>query len=83
MTKFFYGVIADQVPIMGSRKKSWLVIMGLIQFISMTAAATFDFNNPNLCALVLSLMSFSGAFIDVIMEAMMVIEAKKYPATGS
>ncbi len=57
--------------------------MGLIQFLSMTAAATIDFTNPNVCALVLSLMSFSGAFIDVIMEAMMVIEAKKYPATGS
>lgn len=83
MTKFFYGVVADQVPIMGSRKKSWLIIMGLIQFTSMTATATIDFTNPNFCALVLSLMSFSGAFIDVIMEAMMVIEAKKYPATGS
>lgn len=57
--------------------------MGLIQFLSMTAVATVDFSNPNLCALVLSLMSFSGAFIDVIMEAMMVIEAKKYPTTGS
>jgi len=28
--KFFFGIIADSVPIMGSRKKSWLVVMGVL-----------------------------------------------------
>lgn len=28
VTKFCYGIIADSIPIFGSRKKSWLVIMG-------------------------------------------------------
>jgi hypothetical protein len=34
-------------------------------------------------ALLLALMSLSGAFIDVVIDAMMVIQAKKYPETGS
>jgi hypothetical protein len=34
-------------------------------------------------AAVLMVMAFSGAFIDVVMDALMVIEAKKYPTQGS
>lgn len=34
-------------------------------------------------AIVLMTMSFSGAFIDVIMDALMVIESKKNPKSGS
>jgi phosphatidylglycerophosphate synthase len=34
-------------------------------------------------AMLLSLMSFSGAFIDVVVDALMVIEAKKFPVQGS
>jgi hypothetical protein len=34
-------------------------------------------------AIILMTMSLSGAFIDVIMDALMVIEAKKFPKTGS
>jgi len=30
VTKFIYGIVSDTFPIFGSRKKSWLFIMGLI-----------------------------------------------------
>jgi len=83
ITKFFYGIVADSIPIFGSRKKSWLIIMGLIQFISLTIAATIPIEDANYMAIILMTMSFSGAFIDVIMDALMVIESKKNPATGS
>ena len=39
--------------------------------------------NPNVIAVVLMFLSLSGAFIDVVMDAMMVIEAKKNPEQGS
>ena len=81
--KLFYGIVADTVPIFGSRKKSWLVMMGLLQFISLTCVALIKIETPEYAALLLALMSFSGAFIDVIMDALMVIEAKKNPKRGS
>ena len=28
--KFFYGILSDGLPIFGSRKKSWIIIMGLL-----------------------------------------------------
>lgn len=77
--KFFYGILSDSVPIYGSRKKAWLIIMGILQFVSLTIAALVKIHNPNVMAIVLSFMAFSGAFIDVIADALMVIEAKKYP----
>ena len=46
-------------------------------------AACAVIESPNLMAGVLMIMAFSGAFIDVIMDALMVIEAKKYPLQGS
>jgi|LauGreDrversion4_2_1035121.scaffolds.fasta_scaffold316858_2 hypothetical protein len=57
--------------------------MGLLQFISLTIAAHADIPDAHIMALLLALMSFSGAFVDVVIDAMMVIQAKKYPETGS
>ena len=71
--KLLYGIVADTVPIFGSRKKSWLVIMGLLQFISLTLVSYLTIPVAEYAALLLATMSFSGAFIDVIMDALMVI----------
>lgn len=57
--------------------------MGLIQFFSLQTAAWLPIENANNMAIVLMTMSFSGAFIDVIMDALMVIESKKNPKSGS
>ena len=35
--KLFYGIIADTFPICGSRKKSYIIIMGMIQAIASIA----------------------------------------------
>ena len=43
--KFLYGVIADSVPLFGSRKKSWLVSMGIIQVLCLLLSATVHFSN--------------------------------------
>ncbi len=57
--------------------------MGGLQFVSMMIATFVNIENPNAMACVLMVMTFSGAFIDVIMDALMVIEAKKFPVQGS
>lgn len=57
--------------------------MGLLQFVSLMIAGFATIPDPNVMAAVLSLMALSGAYIDVIMDALMVIEAKKFPVQGS
>jgi hypothetical protein len=47
--------------------------MGLLQFTSLTAVAVLPIGSPEGVAGILAVMSFSGAFIDVIMDALMVI----------
>jgi hypothetical protein len=49
----------------------------------MMIAALAPIENISLLTFILTLMSFSGAYIDVVMDAIMVIEAKKNPVTGS
>ena len=39
--KILYGLISDNVPICGTRRKSYLIIMGIIQFISLFAIYSF------------------------------------------
>ena len=35
--KIIFGLISDNVPLFGSRRKSYLLIMGFLQFLSMLA----------------------------------------------
>jgi len=37
--KVLYGLIGDSVPVCGSRKRPWLIIMGFIQFTALVLAA--------------------------------------------
>ena len=40
--KIVYGLVSDNIPIFGTRRKSYVIIMGLIQFLS--AFWVFMFN---------------------------------------
>ena len=81
--KILYGIISDTVPIFGSRKKSWLIVMGLLQFVALMVCAFAKISNPYILCGFLSLTQVSGAFMDVIVDAMMVIQAKRDPLNGS
>jgi len=81
--KFFFGVLADTVPICGSRKKSWLCIMGCLQFVSMITLAILTPKSANVATFYLTVSVGSGAFNDVIVDALMVIQAKRDPEKGS
>lgn len=39
--KILYGLISDNVPLCGTRRKSYLTIMGIIQFIALFSIYTF------------------------------------------
>lgn len=75
--KILYGLTTDNVPIFGSRRKSWIIIMGAIQFLTLMSLFVFEPDDPLVVALVLSLTSFAEAFTNVISQAMMVVQARR------
>ena len=70
--KIFYGLFSDNVPIMGTRRKSHVVIMGLLQFLSLVSVFVFDLQSKSAVATMLFCASLSGAYLDVIVDALMV-----------
>lgn len=80
--KILYGLTTDNVPILGSKRKSWIIIMGAIQFISLFSLWATEPDDPLVIALVLSLTSFAEAFTNVISQAMMVVQARRDPQFG-
>ena len=77
--KFLYGITADSIAICGSRKKSWLVLMSLVQIICLGLNATVKFENVNWFVMLQILASIAVAFIDVVVDALMVMQAKYDP----
>lgn len=71
--KIVYGLISDNVPICGTRRKSWLIIMGFIQFLTLMSLFIFEPDDALVVALVLALTSLSEAFTNVVSDAIMVI----------
>ena len=71
--KILYGLISDNVPICGTRRKSWLIIMGVLQFITIFILALTEPKDPLAVALILATASLSEAFVNVVSDAIMVI----------
>jgi len=84
MLKILFGLIGDTVPICGSRKRSWLILMGVVQTLSLTAVTILGSKSTaGYITLLLSLANASGAFMDAIVDALMCIQARKDPVNGS
>ena len=81
--KIFYGLISDNVPLLGSRRKSYLIIMAFLQFASMIVLGLQHVDNEGLAMWMLFLSNLSIAFSDVIVDSLMVIQARRYPESGS
>jgi hypothetical protein len=71
--KILYGLISDNVPICGTRRKSYLIIMGFIQFLALFSVFLFEPEDPIIVAVLLALASMSEAFTNVVSDAIMVI----------
>jgi MFS family permease len=81
--KIVYGLISDNLPLFGTRRKSYLVIMGIVQFLTLFALYAFEFEDPLVVAILLALASGSEAFTNVVSDAIMVIQSRKDPKFGS
>ena len=75
--KLAYGLLTDNVPILGYRRKSWIIIMGAIQFISLMSLFLFEPEDPLTVAIALSFTSLAESFTNVISQAMMVVMARR------
>lgn len=71
--KILYGLISDNVPICGTRRKSWLIIMGLIETTALFILFFTLPEDPIIVTLLLMVASMAIAFINVVSNAIMVI----------
>lgn len=81
--KLVYGLISDNVPILGSRRKAYIILMGFLQFVALIVAFGLHKASNLGVAICLSLAALSEAFVNTVSEAMMCIQARKDPVHGS
>lgn len=81
--KLLYGLISDNVPVCGTRRKSWLIIMGFTQFFFLFIAWWSSSTNPLVITILLAGANLSEAFTNVVADAIMVIQARRDKAFGS
>lgn len=79
--KPIYGLISDNIPILGYRRKAYILSAGVIGVISTLSMVLIQDIISSIIALILS--EFSQAVCDVIADAIMVEEARKDPEGGS
>ena len=81
--KLLYGMIFDTFPICGSRKKAWMIILCILLAVTSAMATFMEFSSPLTVCILLAISSASTAGMDVIVDALMVMQAKRDPENGS
>jgi len=70
--KIIYGLIADNIPIFGSRRKCYLIINGLSQFLTLFILGLNLTQDEIVVTSLLAINGMNMAFIDVVVDALMV-----------
>lgn len=81
--KLLYGLIADNIPIFGSRRRSYLVINGIIAFLALVPLIPNGVNNKYIITACLTIFSINTAFLNVVIDALMVSQSRKDIKHGS
>ena len=71
--KFLIGCLSDSIPIFGSRKKAWMILLSVLLVSSTTIAATISFSNPAVVVFLLALSNAGNAGMDVTNNCFFVI----------
>lgn len=71
--KIVYGLISDNVPIAGTRRKSYIIIMGMLQFFALISIYFLNETSAISVAILLTLAALSEAFVNVVADAIMCI----------
>ncbi|CAL5209671.1 unnamed protein product [Lathyrus oleraceus] len=75
LVKPLYGFISDSIPLFGYRRRSYLVLSGLLGALSWSLMAT-SVDNKYSAAICILLGSLSVAFSDVVVDSMVVERAR-------
>ena len=81
--KIIYGLISDNVPLFGLKRKSYFILMNVIHFCVTFSLAFFEVKSSYTVAIMCGIMAFTSAFSNVVTDALMIAEARKDPVNGS
>ena len=81
--KLLLGMTADNLPIFGSRRKSYLILMSLLMILTMAQMGYSGMQSYNEAIILLFTFSTCLAFTDLLREAIMVGQARTDPQTGA
>ena len=81
--KIIYGLVSDNIPIFGFRRKSYIILMGLIQFCVNASLTFFEIKSAYVIAIMFGIMAFTIAFGNVVSDAIMIVQARRDPVNGS
>eukprot|EP00347_Sterkiella_histriomuscorum_P014137 403362023 len=81
--KLIYGLIADNFPILGSRRKSYVIVNGFLQFATLFILGMDLTQNEVTITVMLIMNSMNMAFIDVVVDALMVQQSRRDIDQGS
>ena len=70
--KILYGLISDNFPIMGSRRKSYIIMAGIIQYASMMSIFVLNISTGIAVALLIASTSMTIAFSNVVVDAILI-----------
>jgi len=71
--KILYGIISDNFPIFGSKRRSYCILLSIIQIVTSLLVSFYFGENEYISTGLLTIMSGSIAALDVIVDSIMVI----------
>jgi hypothetical protein len=71
--KLAYGLISDNIALFGYKRRSYIQIMGLLQFCSLLPLYFVNETSPRIVTVLLTLTSFSEAFVNVVTDAILCV----------
>lgn len=80
--QIFYGLISDNVPILGLKRKPYLIFWAFVQGVTMIWLYYVD-ESAVVAVLLLFLWSVAQAFANVVINAILIIQSRKDPYLGS
>ena len=81
--KLLYGIVTDNLPICGSTKKNYIVLMGTIQVACALALGLISFDSASVFILFVTLVMLTSAVMDVVVDGLMVSQSRLDPKSGS
>jgi MFS family permease len=81
--RFLYGIISDSLPIFGSRKRGYYILMSILAIVFLIPLMFPAFLNTYAIAALLVLNNVALAFNDVITDSIIVLQSRIDPKSGA